>query len=286
MNKFKEYLEKNEFVYTAEIFPPKGVNVRNVIKKALVLKPWITAINLTDNQSAIMSIAPFGLAYLIKNEVDVIYQITCRDRNRLAIQSDLLAAWILGIRNVLALTGDHVSLGDHPHSKPVFDLDSVQLVYLINSLNNGFDLEGNVLDGATDFYIGSVINQNASNLELELIKAKKKIKQGARFFQTQVVYNVDRLTQVAQKIKKLDAKIIATVMLLKSARYAEFLNRKLPGVRIPGKVILKLKKAPNQLEGGIEIAIETINKIKSFVDGIHLIAIGFEEVIPNVISRL
>ncbi len=278
-------LSAGGFVITAEICPPRGTEVEGFIAKARLLKDKVTAANVTDNQRAVMRLSSLACSVLLINEgVEPVFQMTCRDRNRLGIQSDVLGAWVLGVRNVLALSGDHVSSGDHKEAKAVFDLDSVQLVQALEGLNAGKNLAGREIRGSTGFYIGAVVAPEANPVEPEMIKFEKKVRAGARFFQTQAIFDMERFKRFFEGAEKLGVKVLGGVLLLKSAKMARFLNEKVPGVNVPGGLIDELEGAPDELEKGIEIASRQVRELKGFCHGAHIMAIGTEKAVPGIIE--
>jgi 5,10-methylenetetrahydrofolate reductase len=284
--KFSQALKEKDFIITAEIFPPKGTNLENFKHKALILKDYVDAINVTDNQRAVMRISSLAASKIILDlGIEPIYQLTCRDRNRLALQSDLIGASALGINNVLALSGDHPNNGDHPDAKPVYDLDTIQLIHTIKSLNNGFDLSNNKLDGPTNFTIGAVCNPVYENIELQYLMIEKKINAGAMFFQTQAVYDPNIFKNFLKKVKKNNVRFLAGILPLKSAKMAKNLNEKVPGILIPNEIIQDLEKSNDPLKRGLEIAASIIKELKNFADGVHIMAINFEEKIPEIIKN-
>ena len=281
----RDALTSNRFVITAEICPPKGTDTTAFIKNAQLLKNRIAAANVTDNQRAVMRLSSLACSVLLLKEgIDPVFQMTCRDRNRIALQSDILGAWTLGISNILALSGDHVSFGDHREAKPVFDLDSVQLVQTISKLNNARNMNDTSLNSGTDFLIGAVVAPEANPLEPEMIKFEKKVLAGARFLQTQAFYDMENFKRFYEYAKRFDVKILAGILLLKSAKMAHFLNKNVPGVTVPTNIIEELESAPDQLEKGIEIAARQIRELKTFCDGAHIMAIGQEENVPKIIE--
>lgn len=281
----QEGLESGRFVITAEICPPRGTDTSDFIEKARLLKGRITAANVTDNQRAVMRLSSLACSVLLLNEgVEPVFQMTCRDRNRLALQSDILGAWTLGIKNILALSGDHVAFGDHREAKAVFDLDSVQLVDTISRLNGGHNLKDKALRGGTDFYIGAVVAPEANPWVPEEIKFEKKIGAGARFFQTQAIYNMDRFKEFFDGAEKSGAKIMGGILLLKSAKMANYLNANVPGVNVPQNLIDELEGATDQLEKGIEIASRQLRELKGYCHGAHIMAIGQEESVVKIIE--
>ncbi|MBI5327330.1 MAG: methylenetetrahydrofolate reductase [Deltaproteobacteria bacterium] len=285
MQTLKQSLASKKFTITAEICPPKGTDVSDFIKKARLLKNKIAAANVTDNQRAVMRLSSLACSVLLLKEgIDPVFQMTCRDRNRIAMQSDIMGAWTLGVKNILALSGDHVSFGDHRDAKAVFDIDSVQLVQVISKLNNGTNMKDTPLKGGTDFFIGAVVAPEAEPGEPELIKFEKKIEAGTRFFQTQAIYNMNQFHKFYEYAKKFDVQILAGILLLKSAKMAHFLNNNVPGVTVPKHLIDEIEKAPDQLAKGVEIAARQVKELKTFCDGAHIMAIGQEESVPAIIE--
>ncbi len=282
---FKEDLRSGKFVITAEICPPRGTEAASFIEKARLLKGRISAANVTDNQRAVMRLSSLACSVLLMKEgLEPVFQMTCRDRNRLALQSDLLGAWVLGVRNILALTGDHVSAGDHREAKAVFDLDSVQLVSMITTLNSGKNMNGVELRGGTDFFIGAVVAPEANPWEPEEIKFEKKVAAGARFFQSQAIFDMDKFKRFFNGAEKSGASILGGILLLKSAKMANYLNANVPGVHVPQNLIDELEGAPDQLEKGIEIAARQVRELKKFCHGAHIMAIGQEESVVRIIE--
>ena len=289
---FRETLKTKDLVVTAEAGPVKGSNTTKMVEHIELLKDKVDALNVTDNQSSVMRYPSLGTCLLIKEHGgEPILQVTCRDRNRLAIQADLLFAWSRGITNILALTGDTIDVGDHKEAKPVFDLDSVQLIHLIHTLNSGKDMAGNDLDGGTDFCIGAVATSSADPIEPQLAKVQKKLDAGISFIQTQGVYNLDELKRFMELLRKMEGgekvKVLAGIIPVISARMAEFMNQNVPGIFVPQQIIDELAKAPKGkgIEKGIEIAARTITKIKEekICDGVHIMFIGREERVPDIL---
>lgn len=263
---------------TAEISPPKGTDTSPMLRDSVLLKEIVDAVNVTDNQRAVMRMSPLAACSILQGKgLETIMHITCRDRNRLALQSDLIGAYSLGIRNVLVMSGDHPSKGDHEGAKPVYDLDSVQLLGMIRKLDQGFDLCGNELNGRTDFCAGAVTNTILN--EVGLIKFRKKIKMGAVFFQTQAVFDVRGFAEFMEKtseIKSRKVKIIAAIIPLRSQSSAHFLNR-VPGIRVPDDMIKKMKDAKNPEGEGMKIAVGIIRELRTMCDGVHIMPIGNHE---------
>lgn len=287
---FKEALNTKKFVVTAEIGPPKGTNIEAMLHHIDLLKDKVDALNVTDNQSSVMRIASLGVCQIIKDKGgEPILQMTCRDRNRLALQSDLLAADVLGINNVLCLTGDYITVGDHADGKPVFDLDSVLLLKAIREMEQGKDIAGNELNGTPKFCAGAVVTPEADPIEPQLLKFEKKIKAGAEFFQTQAVYDIGNFKKFMQYACKFNTKIMAGIVLLVSAGMAKYMNANVPGIFVPDYLLEEMKSAGKgkpALEKGVEIAGRMIKQLKDeeICDGVHIMAIGKEEVVPDILK--
>jgi len=289
--KLRELFQK-KFVITSEIGPPKGWQVQHLIEEAKkFLKEKVDAINVTDNQSSVMRFGSLGMCILLKqNGFEPIYQITCRDRNRLALQSDILNAAAFGIENLLLLTGDHTVLGDHKDAKPVFDLDSVSLIYTVKRLMEGYDLAGNKLEGEPpSFCIGAVVSPEAEPLDPQLFKMEKKILAGAEFFQTQLVFNTEKFIKFMNIVRKNFGKIpiLAGITILKSVGMAKYMNENVAGVNVPEYLIEELKKDKEKTKSGqtgVEIAARIIKEIKDYCDGIHIMPLGWDDKIPSLLS--
>jgi len=281
-------LEKGKFVITCEVGPLKGTDTAEVIEAAELLKGKVDAANVTDQQSSVMRLGSLAVSHLLKEKgLEPIFQMTCRDRNRLALQSDLLSAHVMGIENVLAITGDLPSLGDHPEAMPVYDLDSVQLLWVISRLNEGYDMVGNELQGRTDLFPGAVVNPGAdteASLELQIIKMEKKINVGARFFQTQAIYDVDSFAKFMKRVEGFKVPVLAGIIPLKSVGMARFMNRSVAGVFVPEELIEKMADAENKTQTGIQIAADLIKDLKDICQGVHVMAIGWEKKVPQILD--
>jgi methylenetetrahydrofolate reductase (NADPH) len=276
-------------VVTSEVAPPKGSNLEKTVHHIELLKDEVDAINITDHQSSIMRFPSLGGALLVKEMGgEPILQMTCRDRNRLALQADLLFASSRGINNVLCLTGDSVVMGDHKEAKGVFDLDSSQLLAAIRRMEKGKDLGGNELDGAVSFCAGAIVTPEAIPIEPQLIKFEKKIEAGAEFIQTQAVYDLDNFKKFMDYARQFPVKILAGIILLTSAPMARFMNKNAAGVVVPQALIDEMDAAPKgrKLEKGVEIAGRMIKRIKEekMCDGVHIMAIGKEDMVPDIMS--
>jgi methylenetetrahydrofolate reductase (NADPH) len=281
----QESLASGKFVVTSEIGPPKGIHIEEMMADAELLRGRVDAINVTDLQSSVMRLGSLAVCHLLQEKgLEPIFQMTCRDRNRLGLQADLLSASVLGIKNVLALTGDYASLGDHPQAKPVFDLDSVHLIGVIKKLESGTDMVGNPLSGAPKFFVGAVVNPGANPPEAQLIKMEKKIRAGASFFQTQAVYDVQSFEQFMKHASPFKVPILAGIILLKSAGMARFMNKNVAGVFVHEPLVQRMAKAQDREKTSIAIAAELIRELKGMCQGIHLMPIGWEKKIPAVLD--
>ena len=289
-SRFKEALESGKFVVTAEVGPPKGTNIEKLLHHIDLLKDRVDALNVTDNQSAVMRICSLAVCKLIKDRGgEPILQITCRDKNRLAIQSELLGAHVLGIHNVLCLTGDHIVVGDHIDAMPVFDIDSVHLIQAVRTLEQGKDMAGNELDGPVSFCVGATVTPEADPLEPQLLKFRKKVRAGIDFVQTQAVYDLDKFRRFMEFARKFDrVKILAGIVLLASVGMARYMNANVPGIFVPEEMIQELASAPKgkAIEKGIEIAARLIRTIRDerICDGVHIMAIGREERVLDILD--
>jgi len=289
VSKFKEALDSGKFVITSEIGPPKGTNIENMLHHIDLLKDKMDGLNVTDHQSAVMRFPSIGGCLAIQERGgEPILQMTCRDRNRLALQAELLFAYTRGIGNVLCLTGDAVPVGDHKEAKGVFDLDSVQLLRAIRHLEAGKDLGGNDLDGAVEFCAGAIVTPEARPIEPQVLKFEKKIEAGAEFFQTQAIYDLDNFAKFMEYAHQFPVKILAGIVLLTSARMAKYMTDNVPGIFVPQYLIDELANAPRggALNRGMEIAGRMIASLKeeAICDGVHIMAIGREELVPEILA--
>jgi methylenetetrahydrofolate reductase (NADPH) len=284
----KSSLEAGKFVITTEVGPLKGTDITEIEEVAELLRGRVDAANATDQQSSVMRLGSMATCHLLaKKGLDPVLQMTCRDRNRLALQSDLLSAHVLGIENVLALTGDLPALGDQPQAKQVYDLDSVQLLWVISRLNEGYDMVGNELQGKTSLFPGAVVTPEAdteAKRELQLIKMEKKIAAGARFFQTQAVYEPNAFAKFMKRVEGFNIPVLAGVIPLKSAAMARFMNKNVAGVFVPDELIDKMAKAEDRTAAGIEIAANLIKQLKDVCHGVHIMAIGWEKKVPEILD--
>ncbi|MCX5696621.1 MAG: methylenetetrahydrofolate reductase [Candidatus Omnitrophica bacterium] len=286
MMTFKEKVQTGKFLLTSEIGPPKGIETKVLLEDAELIRGRVDAINVTDLQSSVMRLGSLVVCSLLKEKgFEPIFQMTCRDRNRLALQSDLLSAAVLGIENVLILTGDHPTLGDHPDAKPVFDLDSVQLLQVARKLQEGLDMKGNKLEGAAPkFCLGAVVNPGADPLEPQIMKMEKKIAAGAEFFQTQAVYDIKTFENFLNKTRHLKITILAGIVLLKSAGMARYMNKNVAGVFVPDNFIKEMEETKDKSAKSIEIAARLIKELKPMCQGIHIMPIGWDKKVPLVLD--
>lgn len=288
MSKLKEKLENGQFVITGEIGPPKGVDLEQCLHDAEMLRNHVTAINVTDQQSAVLRIGSMSVsARLVQRGLEPVYQLTCRDRNRLALQSDLLSAWALDIENVLCITGDHPILGDHTEAKPVYDLDSVQLVQTASRLNQGYDISDHELDSSPAFFLGAVVTPGAEPLEPQVIKMKKKIDAGCRFFQTQAIYSPEKFEDFISKTRTFGVPVIAGVVILKSAGMAKYMNDNVAGITVPDSLITEMADTAKEdrKKKAAEITASIIRQVKPLCQGVHIMPLGWDELIPQIIAE-
>ncbi|HEY3308855.1 MAG TPA: methylenetetrahydrofolate reductase [Desulfuromonadaceae bacterium] len=280
-------LAANEFIVTTELAPPRGCDTSGLLRSASFLAPFVDVINITDNQGANLRMTPLLAAGLLVREgIEPIMQLTCRDRNRLALQSDLLAAAAMGIINILALTGDAIGCGDHSQGRSVFDLDSVLLLQTISAMNNGQDMNGAALSGSARFFAGAAAAPEAEPFDVTLPKLSKKVSAGSRFFQTQAVFSPQMLGFFCEKVHPLEVKVIAGILVLKSAKMAEFISRNIPGLKVPQTIIERLKTSTDPAAEGIKIAIEIAEACRTICDGIHIMAMGRDDVVPQVVAEI
>ncbi len=284
----KDKLTSGKFIVTTEIGPPKGISLDPLLVEIRPFKDRVDAVNVTDLQSSMMRMSSLAACIILKNNGFVpVLQMTCRDRNRLALQADSLAAAAFGIENILALTGDHPALGDHQEAKPVFDLDAVQLIDVLARLKTGEDMNGNKLIGPhPKFCVGAVVNPGADPLEPEIIKMEKKIDAGAEFFQTQAVYDTKVFARFLDETKHIKTKILAGIVLLKSERMAQYMNANVPGVLVPDATIEEMARAEDKKKKCVEIAVRLIRELKQMCGGVHIMPIGFNSVVPSILDAI
>lgn len=286
--KLTELFKEGKFVVTCEVGPPKGIEIGKVIDELQDLRDRVDAFNVTDLQSSVLRAGSLATCCLLKQKgFEPICQLTCRDRNRLSLQSDVLSAAALGIENLLCLTGDHPKLGDHPQAMPVFDLDSVQLLSAVKGLMNGKDMAGNDLEGQPpQFALGATVNPGADPLEPQIIKMEKKVAAGAQFFQTQAVYEVDKFGVFMEKVKYLKVPIMAGIVILKSPAMAKFMNENVAGVYVPDAIIDELASVPKEKrrQKALEICARLIKQLKDLCQGIHIMPLGWEKYVTGILE--
>lgn len=287
MNNFQQAVSRGDFLVTAEVAPPKGGDPSHMLAMADCLKGRVHAVNITDGSRAVMRMTPLvASALLLQRGIEPVYQVACRDRNRIGLQADLLGAHALGIKNVLALTGDPIKAGDYPNARPVFDLESVRLLRLISKLNAGCDDNDKALpDGAVELFHGAAVDPQLPSRSALKSRFEKKVAAGAQFFQSQLITDFDLLDRFMQEIAAPQGKpILAGIFLLKSAKNAEFINRCVPGVHIPQSTIDRLAASAKPLQTGIEIAAEQVTKARQICQGVHLMAVKREDLIPQILD--
>ncbi len=280
-----------DFVITVEITPPKGPDITGMVKKLEELKTMVDAVNFTDNPSARMRLCSLAACKLSMDiGFEPVLQMACRDRNRLAIQSDLLGAHALGIRNLLVMTGDHPVWGDHREAKPVYDIDSSILVKLVGNLNSGLDINGNKLNGKTEFFCGAVVNPNAEPLMPQLKRFEQKLKMGAEFFQTQMIFEIEKLERFIDYSKKFNTKVIAGIVLIRTKKMLHYLASKVPGVVMPSWLIDKIERLNDEdvEKFGVDFAGSIILNLmeRKLCDGVHIMAFSKVEEVKNLLDFL
>jgi len=287
-SKLQETLEKKSKVITAELMPPRGGSPLRSLKIAQLLKDKVHAVNITDGSRAVMRMCSLAMSkLLLENEIEPIMQISCRDRNKIALQSDILGANALGIKNILCITGDSVKAGDQQNAKAVHEFESVRLLQQIHNFNKGIDPTfGELADKKTFIFSGAAADPSCRNkISLEK-RIRKKKEAGARFIQTQMVMNKESLREFCEQISgPLEIPVIAGVFLLKSYKNALFVNKYVPGANIPNNILERLKDAKDPLQEGIKIAAEQANDFINIADGIHLMAVKAENLIPEILEK-
>ena len=284
-----ELFDNGQFVVTAEVGPPKGIDASHVVEEAKEYLSGITAVNVTDNQSSVMRMGSLPACVMLKNAgLTPILQLTCRDRNRIALQSELLGAAALGIDNILCLTGDHTRMGDHKGAKPVFDLDSVSLLHTVCQLEQGVDLGGNVLVGpAPKFAKGAVVSPCSDSVDAQLAKMERKVMAGAEYFQTQAVFDSEKFIKFMEQAKQFGKPVQLGVIIPKSAGMAKFMNKNVAGVHVPQWMIDELAADKEKAKAGItgvELAAKVIKECRPYCQGLHIMALGWEAKVPELLE--
>jgi len=293
MSWLREILQSGQFAVTAEVGPPKGTDAENVRKKCDLVKDTVDAVNITDNQTAIVRMSSFASCIIAQNMgVEPVMQMVTRDRNRIALQSDFLGACALGIQNVLCLTGDHQSMGNHPQAKNVYDIDSIQLLQMFKTMRDEKKFQnGEELKGEINVFLGAGENPYADPMEFRAIRLAKKIAAGAEFIQTQAIFDLEIFSRWMEEVRKMGlhrkAFILAGVIPVKSAKALRYMKNEVPGVVIPDALIQRMEAVSDQKAEGIEVCVETIRKVRQIegVSGVHIMAIAWESIVPEIVKR-
>lgn len=287
-------LESGAFAVTAELGPPKGADPNVIIDKASTLKGHVDAVNITDNQTAIVRMSSMAAAKIcIEQGVEPVMQMTCRDRNRLAMQADILGAAALGVKNLLCLTGDHQSFGNHPEAKGVFDLDSITLIRMAKQMRDGpvFQNGEEITAVAPQLFIGAAANPYADPFPFRAIRLAKKVDAGIDFVQTQIIYNVNKFEEFMHQCRELGVvercHILAGVAPLRSAGMAKYMKNRVAGMDVPDEVVKRMSAARDAQEEGINICVEIIDRVKKIegVAGVHIMAVEWETAVPEIVKR-
>jgi len=286
VSRLSDALDAGRFVVTGEVAPPLGTDLTAMRATVEMLAPVCDALNVTDNQGASLHLSSLAASRAVREMgVEPIFQQTCRDRNRLALQSDLLAAWTLGLENVLVVTGDDPRGGDHPQAKGVFDLDSTQLLQVTTAMNAGTDMLGRPLKGGTDFYAGAAMFPEAEPWDIQLARTEEKITAGARFFQTQAIFDLDKLVRAVDAVHAAGAKVIAGIIVLRSARAIAFINEHLAGLMVPDHIADRLRGAEEPAEEAVRLATEQARAIRDIADGVHIMPLGLDAAVPRIVRE-
>lgn len=287
MSRFEDKIRSKTFVVTTELTPPKGVDLSDIFAKAELLRPYVDAVNLTESPRARMAIEPKSVGHLLLDRgVEPIVQVTARDRNRIAVQADLLGAAALGLGNFVFMTGDAPKNGDHPDAKPVFDLTTLELLRAARTLAQGRDLAGNELKGTPHLFTGATANPGAPELAAEVENTRRKIDAGAQFLQTQAIYDLERLERFVEAARLDDVALLAGIIPLKSAKMAAWLNGNVPGIRVPDAVLAEMQRAADcgrEEEVGLEIACRLLERLPQLCGGVHIMGLGWEDRIPQLL---
>lgn len=286
MSRLRDALAAGDFVVTGEVAPPLGTDLSAMRASVELMAPYVDAINVTDNQGASLHLSSLAASRAVLDMgVEPIFQQTCRDRNRLALQSDLLAAWTLGLENVLVVTGDDPRGGDHPQAKGVFDIDSTQLIGIAAGMNEGHDMLGRDLDGATDFLVGAAVFPEAEPADIQLGRALGKVRAGASFFQSQAIFDMDRFADAMDVLRPSGVKVIAGVLLLKSPRVIDFINNRLAGLMVPDPVAERIRTASDPAEEAVRLAIEQVVALREIADGVHIMPLGLDSAVGRIVRE-
>ncbi len=285
MSHLSDVIDSGRFVITSELNPPKGTDLQPLFDKAEMLKDTVDAFNLTDSHAAHMAMAPMAAAHLLlQRGIEPILQLTTRDRNRIALQSDLLGAYALGVENVVFMGGDPPTAGDHPDAKPVFDVYTSIMLRAARGMEKGYDMSERPLHGIPKYCLGAVCNPGADDLDEEVRRVEEKIEAGARFFQTQAVYEPKKYERFAKAVNGLGATVLAGIIPLKSARMARYMNTRVPGIHVTDELIHRIDQAKDRRKVSIEIAAEIAREVRGMCQGLHVMAIGWEDIIPEILK--
>lgn len=286
MSRLRDALDEGAFVITGEVAPPHGTDYTSMLSSVAKLGPLCHALNVTDNQGATLHLSSLAASRVVYEAgFEPIFQQTCRDRNRLALQSDLLAAWTLGLENVLVVTGDDPRHGDHPEAKGVFDLDSTQLIKATADLNDGVAMNGAQISGRTGFFIGGALFPEAEPWDIQLDRALQKVEAGATFFQTQAITDIEKFARAAEALQPSGAKLIAGILLFKSPRVIKFINERLAGLMVPEWISARIEGAEDPLDEAIAIATEQAIELRHIADGIHIMPLGSDDAVARILER-
>ena len=278
-------LDGEGFVVTSELTPPKGTSLDPLLERARALRRHVDAFNVTDSHAARMAMAPMAVSHLLLDHgLEPIMQITGRDRNRIAIQADLLGAWALGVRNIAFMGGDPPKNGDHPDAKGVFDVVSAAIIRAAAGMRNGTDMAGNALDGSPEFCIGAVVNPGAKDLDKEIDRMAEKREAGATFFQTQAVYDPGAFERFVNKVDSPEVPLLAGILPVKSPKMAAYMNENVPGIDVPEALIRKLADASDRAATSSELSASIIEAIRPMCRGVHVMAIGWEDKVPGILE--
>ncbi len=287
MSKLSDGIKSGRFMVTSELNPPKGTNLEPMFERAESLKHCVDAFNVTDSHAAKMSICPLATSHLLMDRgIEPIMQMTSRDRNRIALQGDLLGAAALGIPNIVFMGGDPPKIGDHPEATGVFDLMSNDVLAAANGLRAGADLHDNELNGSPDYFLGAVVNPGASDLDAEISKMNAKIDAGAQFLQSQAIYDPASFENFMNRVSGMNVSILAGIILLKSAKMARYMTDNVPGIDVPDALIAEMEDAEDKGKTSVEIAARIINQIKPMCQGIHIMPLGWEDKIPALLEAV
>ena len=287
MSKLAQAIESGKFVVTSELNPPKGTDLNSLFERAEMLRGPVDALNVTDSHAARMSIAPMAVArLLLDRDIEPIMQMTSRDKNRIALQGDLLGASALGVHNIVFMGGDPPHIGDHPDAKAVYDVLSAELLGVAHGLQLGTDMAGNALAGAPNLFLGAVVNPGATDLATEIDKMKAKVDSGAQFLQSQAIYDPVKFEKFMDAAQGIDVAVLAGVILLKSAKMARYLNANVPGIHVPEHLITEIDGVEDKGQKSVEIAARIINDIRPMCHGVHIMPLGWEVHIPRVLEAM